>query len=506
MNTMRKPRTFRLQPAAEAQIAEGAEETTPDVPEPTSQGDGASGAPSGRQLRMARRIAQKHGLKFATDEEAVAALRAKGIDPFERSNVLALVPRAESVPAEAPSTERRVAPASAQPPAVTMDAEQRAGEIARIQRDIATRRRRRLATLCLRLAIFVGLPTLVAGYYFYVIATPTYATHSEFVIQQADSAQVDGGGGGLFSPGGLGGQQDSIAVQSYLLSRDALERLDAELDFSGHFAEARIDPLRRLDPDGSREAAYRLYQRMVTIGYDPTEGVLKMEVVAADPETSAAFSEALVGYAEEQVDRLTARLRGDQMEGAKESFAVAEARMLEAQDRVVDLQERLGVVSADAEVANTMGQIGAVETELRLERLRMERLLAVPRPNEARVELAAAAVGRLRNELDGLRAGLTDGVRDEASLARATAELAVAQQDLITRQLLLQQAAQQLESARIEANRQVRYLSTPVPPIAPDEPTYPRAFQNTLLMALIFSGIYLMVSLTVAVLREQVSG
>jgi capsular polysaccharide transport system permease protein len=36
-----------------------------------------------------------------------------------------------------------------------------------------------------RLAFFVFLPTIVAGWYFYVIATPMYATYSEFVIQKA---------------------------------------------------------------------------------------------------------------------------------------------------------------------------------------------------------------------------------------------------------------------------------------------------------------------------------
>ena len=44
-----------------------------------------------------------------------------------------------------------------------------------------------------------------------------------------------------------------------------------------------------------------------------------------------------------------------------------------------------------------------------------------------------------------------------------------------------------------------------IEPIAPDEATYPRAFENTLVALLIFSGIYLMIALTAAVLREQVT-
>ena len=46
---------------------------------------------TGRQLRMARRVAQKHGLAPTSDFDAVRLLRSKGIDPFQRSNMLELV-------------------------------------------------------------------------------------------------------------------------------------------------------------------------------------------------------------------------------------------------------------------------------------------------------------------------------------------------------------------------------------------------------------------------------
>lgn len=50
-------------------------------------------------------------------------------------------------------------------------------------------------------------------------------------------------------------------------------------------------------------------KRNIQIGYDPTEGGIKMEVIAPDPQLAADFSRALIGYAEEQVDHLTQRAR-----------------------------------------------------------------------------------------------------------------------------------------------------------------------------------------------------
>ncbi len=60
-------------------------------------------------------------------------------------------------------------------------------------------------------------------------------------------------------------------------------RLDREVGFKSHFSQDWIDPIKRLSPDASNEEAYRLYQQDVKIGFDPTEGIIKMEVVAADP-------------------------------------------------------------------------------------------------------------------------------------------------------------------------------------------------------------------------------
>ena len=82
----------------------------------------------------------------------------------------------------------------------------------------------------------------------------------------------------------------------------------------------------------------------------------------------------------------------------------------------------------------------------------------------------------------------------------------MAEVDLETRTMIMQESLQQMEAARIEAMRQVRFLSLGVAPIPPDVPTTPKVFENTLITLLVFSAIYLLVSLTTAVLREQVSG
>ncbi|MEC7764349.1 MAG: capsule biosynthesis protein [Pseudomonadota bacterium] len=467
---------------------------------------------TGRQLRMARRVAQKHGLPATSDYDAVRLLRQSGIDPFQTANMLQLVSSEDSAAKPQPGQEgqgriqlpQTIQPQQQLPSTHVMDAAERAKSIKDMQNDIVRRRRKKLLLLATRLAALVLLPTLIAGWYFYVVATPMYATKSEFVIQKAESGGT--AMSSLFAGSGLATSQDSITVQSYLSSRDAMLRLDEELGFKAHFSNPEIDPIQRLDAGASNEEAYKTYTRNVKIGFDPTEGIVKMEVIAADPAFSREMSEALIRYAEQRVDNLTSRLRDDQMAGARESYEEAEQAMMDAQGEVLRLQESMGIFDATSDATSIMGQVNTFETRLQQKRLELEQLLDNPRPNQARVDGVRGDIARLEQLVANLRARLTEqGQQGGDSLASVSGQLTIAQTNLQTRTALMQQALQQLETARIEANKQTRYLEMGVHPVAPDRATYPRAFENTLLAFLVFAGIYLMISITAAILREQVT-
>lgn len=472
---------------------------------------------TGRQLRMARRLAQKHGLPATSDFDAVRLLRNAGIDPFQANSVLEMVASAGNGGNAIPpgSRELTVTPGGdgvqlpqtikpVQVPSTETQIEQaHIAEVAKIQRDIVARRRRKSLLLMARLFVFVGLPTILAGIYYYTIATPLYSSHTEFVIQQAESNAT--GLGSLMKGSSFATSQDSIAVQGYLQSQDAMERLDADIGFRSHFSSATMDPIQRIDPDTSNTALYKVYRRNVKISYDPTEGLIKMEVITADPQVSVDMSKALIGYAEEQVDQLTSRLRGDQMKTAQGAYQDAEQKLLDANRKVVDLQEKNKTIDSTVEVTLVSSQISQLESQLSLENLSLAQMKSNARPNKARMDPVITRIATLEDQIAQLRAKLTEDSSSGQSLAKIQSELMAAQADVATRQLMLSTALASMEAARNEANRQTRYLSLSVEPKAADEPSYPLSFENTIVVMLIFAGIYLMISMTVAILHEQVT-
>lgn len=499
----------RPTPTARSGQVSSARETSADADIDAIRREGLTG----RQLRMARRVAQKHNLPATSDFDAVRLLRKKGIDPFQRSNMLELVVPQDAAKKKAveKTDESKVQlPQTSQPAKQTLPstdvspAERRALEITEIQRDIARRRRRKLALLLTRLLFFVGIPTIIVGYYFYFVATPMYSTKSQFLIIKNESGGSSGFGG-LLSGTQFATSQDSIATQAYLESKDAMLRLDREAGFRDHFTQDWIDPIQRLNPNPTNEETYGTYSKRVRIGYDPTEGVIRMEVTAADPEVAATFSRNLISYAEERVNALSEEKREDQMREARSAFEEAAQARREAQHALVNLQQRGSVLDPESVIASLRGRIDSVEVQLQEKELQLAALQDNARPNRAKVAGAKADIARLRSVRAQLNAQMLDASKGENSLAQLTIGIQMAQADLATRDMMLQSALQQVETTRLEANKQVRYLTTSVTPVASQDPSYPRKFENTLLAFLIFSGIYLMLSLTASILREQVT-
>lgn len=172
---------------------------------------------------------------------------------------------------------------------------------------------------------------------------------------------------------------------------------------------------------------------------------------------------------------------------------------------MLNLQVQMGILDPASESAALMQQINTFEVQLGEKKLALRQLLDNQRPNQARVAGLEGDIERLESLIAELRSQLTvEG--SEESLASISARLSMAETDLEARTLIMQEALQLMEKSRVEADRQSRYLTVDVYPIPPDQPTSPQVFENTLIAFFIFGAVYLLISVTVSILREQVSG
>src|SRR4051794_14487007 len=129
----------------------------------------------------------------------------------------------------------------------------------------------------------VGLPTLIAGVYFFGIASDLYMSEVKFVVRgpskgpaSAISAMLSGGSPAV--------TEDTFAVHQYLLSRDAVRRLEQEDNLRALLSRAEGDLLTRFPGiwfwRHDFEALYGTYGRFVSVEVDGTSGVSTLQVKA----------------------------------------------------------------------------------------------------------------------------------------------------------------------------------------------------------------------------------
>lgn len=383
----------------------------------------------------------------------------------------------------------------------------RAERVEAIRRDLVRRRRRKGGGLLLKLFFCVMLPTTLVGYFLWFVASDMYQSESKFMVQSADGAGGAQGSSLLASfVGGGGGINDPVAVQSYVSSRDVLRLLDGEQAWIAHFQAPTLDILNRLEPDASFEEAFRHYEEMVNISFDPTEGIIEMDVVAADPDTARRFNQAIIRYAEGMVDDLASRIRTDAISDAERNLREAERDLKAAQLAEAEMRKKLEVFSVDGEVTATMGLIAGMESELEGLIARLTNLRRVTSDQDPRVQRIQNQVDTLRGRIVERRSSITGGTsRDQGSLADIKVEMMRAQIDVQSALAIFTAALDARELARANATRQHRYLSVVAAPSLPDEPNYPRKPQMLALAFIGFLGFYIVASLTVSLIREQAS-
>src|SRR5580704_7808176 len=171
--------------------------------------------------------------------------------------------------------------------------------------------RRFLRSLNIWFWAIVGLPTLIAGVYFFAIASDLYSSEVKFIVRGPAKAQASGISAMLGGAGGAGGSEDAYAVHDYITSRDAVRRLEREVDLRELLSRPEGDLITRFPGvwfwRKDFEALYKAYSHFVTVDIDSASGVSTLQVKAYRPEDAQRIAQALLAFSEQLVNTLNER-------------------------------------------------------------------------------------------------------------------------------------------------------------------------------------------------------
>lgn len=339
--------------------------------------------------------------------------------------------------------------------------------------------------------LVVVLPTLLAAVYFGLVASDRYVSESRFLVRSASSPAAGGLAAFLRTVGLARADDDAFAVQSYILSRDALSDLSERLPMRAMLDGEGTDVLSRCAQpfaDESFERLYRCYLSRVRVTREDETGISRLVVDLFDPDDSLRVSQALLALGEDLANGMNARAEADALAHATGLLAEAEARVVETQAQLTAFRNRELLIDIEGRSQETSGVIAALAGELAQTRALVDQQerLSPGSPQTASLRVRAEV---LEAQIREQRLGLAGG--DGALADRIGAyETLVLQRTLADEALGLASAA--IDRARQEARRQRIYVETVVAPNRADRPIRPerlRAVTSVFISSLFLCGL-----------------
>ncbi|HEX3860102.1 MAG TPA: hypothetical protein VHY35_00235 [Stellaceae bacterium] len=351
----------------------------------------------------------------------------------------------------------------------------------------------------------VGLPTLLAGVYFFGIASDLYLSEVKFVVRGPSKTPTSVISAMLSSTAGSAATEDTFAVHEFLMSRDAVRRLEKEDDLRGLLARPEGDMLTRFPGflfwRKDFEALYKAYAHFVSVDLDATTGVSTLEVKAYRPEDAQRIARALLMFSEQLVNALNERARHDALAAFEGEVHTTEDQIAKIQTQLTAYRVKQKMLDPKSASSGPIELLATMNAQLANSKGQLAEIIRNS-PNSPHIPLVKTRIASLEKLIGEERTKITG---DDNSVATSLSEYERLDVQRLLAEKTLASAFTSLEAARLEAQRQQLYLETIEQPNLADYPLYPKrlvSFATVVMTCLLAYGI---AWLLIASVREHAS-
>ncbi len=342
----------------------------------------------------------------------------------------------------------------------------------------------------------VVAPTLVAIFYFGILASDVYISESRFVVRSAGKGQTSAlgailGSAGIGSLAGNMASDETSSVIEYVRSRDAVNDLERQHLLTKAYGNTDISwfdrfggPFRK----NTEEHLFDYYEGKVLIETDSVTGVTRLIVHAFSPTEAQAINLKILEHSESLVNRLNSRSRRDTIALAAAEVEEAKTRAREAAVELSRYRNSQGLVDPQMESQIGLQMIAKLQDELIASRARLAQLQAYT-PENSQIPAVRTQVQSIEKEIRAQSAGLAGGRNSLSSAAVQYQQLQINSQ-VADKQLAVALAS--LQEAKVEARKKHSYVERISQPNLPDYPLEPRRLRSifaTFILGLLAWGV-----------------
>lgn len=352
-----------------------------------------------------------------------------------------------------------------------------------------------------RMALFVGVPTVLVFLYLALFASPMYVSEAKFAVRSATEQAAGLDFASQIFKTASSTTQDAAVVTEYIESPDAFERLDKELAVKAHYSDRRWDVISRLTQNPTLYDKTTFWNFVASPVLDPDSGIVTFTVRAYTPEMAQKITSHVLKQSEALVNAMNERAREDAMKLAGEEVKRAQARLMKSQKALETFRDEHAEIDPKATASGLQTLVMDLEGQRATLKAQISEMAAYMRPDAPALKTLKTRLAAVEKQLSGEKqrlAGIGAGAMNNwvSAYEALTIENEFAQKQLVS-------AMTAMETARVSLLSQSKYVVTIESPTLPDESRYPRTFEFTFCVLLGLLLLFGLGSLIVASIREH---
>ncbi|MEP0071163.1 MAG: hypothetical protein ABJE79_00540 [Marinomonas sp.] len=347
-------------------------------------------------------------------------------------------------------------------------------------------------------------PSILFAAYQLFGAAERYESQAKVIVQQPDGASTIDTSLAFLSGlgGGSSGGNDPQLLEAYILSNDMLVYLDQTLNLKKYYMESEVDVFSRLPDDATREDFLEFYQNHIQVEIDDASGVISIAAQGFDPAFAQTLTQSIVSRSEWYINNIGHQLADAQLSFVKVEHQLNEDKFRDAQITLLAFQQKYNLLDPTAEGV-AMQQIAyGIEGQIASKEAELKGLTNIMSEHAPQVKATQNELEALRRQLQNERNKLSA----DSGQVIPVSEILASYTDLkVAMELALQAYTSSkisLESSRIEAYRQLKYLITVQAATEPEKSTYPDVLYNISLFFVFAAMLFAIIRIVLAVVHE----
>ncbi|MEY8200849.1 MAG: lipopolysaccharide biosynthesis protein [Colwellia sp.] len=346
----------------------------------------------------------------------------------------------------------------------------------------------------------VLIASIFVVFYYTVVASPRYASESQFVVKQASNSDVP-----MLGLAALGtvssSMRDALILQKYIESREMAMALDAAVSLKAHYERSDWDSFSKLASNSSAEDYIKYYQEHVLVSYDEMSDVLLVETQTFDAQYSLTVANTLLQLSELFINNLGAKMAQEQMAYAQKEVERSYEVLSKNQNTLIDFQDKFELYNPEQKSGALATAINGLEGEIITQQTELKSLLAFMRNSAPEVTAKRNRVDALKEQLAEEKTRLTN--HDKESLNKINVSFKEIKLNTELALDLYKSSLVSLESVRAEAYKKLKHLLVIERPALAQEDKYPARLHSILTWFVCLLLMYFIGRLLLSIVKEH---